>query len=255
MSYFHNPATLGMQHVSALLLSTWVRLCNCRAANSGPLDIKWHDSAVLQVLGCYSYLPEFGRAVSVIEVSGVPQNWHTNSTLVWALIVRTQPQAIPTSTWKGSSKLLRKIKIKMYVETVVPTVSFELSDMQQLPPDKTMCNKCCGIQSTTEPSALWYQCVIAPRCWRVWGIPGVTISRRSKSTNLRKAKISLLRKHYLPEWTVSIVCCYSDVHRGSAHYQEIPSPSIQERKNSLKRSFQREKTKTRVLVVLLSWGK
>lgn len=66
---------------------------------------------------------------------------------------------------KGQFKTtFRKIKIKMYVETVVPTVSFELSDMQQLPPDKTTCNKCCGIQSTTEPSALWYQCVIAPRC-------------------------------------------------------------------------------------------
>lgn len=163
--------------------------------------------------------------------------------------MRTQPQANPCFHLKRRFKTAQKIKIKMYLEAVAPPVSSELSDVQQLPADKTRCNKCCGIQSTAEPSALWYQCVIAPRCWRVWGIPGVKTSWGSKKnpTNLKKAKkkISLFMKYHLPGWTVSVVYCYSGVHRGSAHYQEIPSPSVQERKNNLKRSFQTKQTHTK----------
>lgn len=44
---------------------------------------------------------------------------------------------------------------------------------------------------------------------------------------------------YLPEWTVLIVHCYSDVHQGLAHYQEIPSPSIKDRGG--KKSFQKKR--------------
>lgn len=93
-SYFHSPAALGMQHVSALLLSTLgeatVQLQSSNLCPSG------HPVAPLcscyRCQQCYSYLSEFGTSVSRIKVSGLPQNqfslliyikstnWHTNST-------------------------------------------------------------------------------------------------------------------------------------------------------------------------------
>lgn len=184
-SYFHNPAALGMQHVSALLLS---------ALREATLQLQSTTLQLLQVSQCCSICQNLAHQFLGLKFLGYPKPILTTYLYkIHKLAQKFYPgmgtnQAIHTSTWKGGSKLLRRIKIRMYLEAAAPTVSAELSDSQQLPPDKTTCNKCWGIQSTTEPRALWYQGVIAPRCWRVWGIPGVTTSWRSKKHKPEESK-------------------------------------------------------------------
>lgn len=73
-SYFHKPCTLGMQHVSALLLSTLSEAMQLQSSKLCPSahPVASFCSWLSQVSQCYSYLPEFGTSVSRIKDSGVP---------------------------------------------------------------------------------------------------------------------------------------------------------------------------------------
>lgn len=72
-SYFHSPATLGMQHVSALLLSTLSEALQLHSSKLCPSGHQGHHSAAATGL-TELQVPEFGTAGTRVKVSGVPQN-------------------------------------------------------------------------------------------------------------------------------------------------------------------------------------